>query len=707
MCHVLLLSLTCWLTFTLTQCDLEQDLSDPSVIVQKAQDGGSAKTSGGSEYPQTETAWRWQKKWLWTRKRSHSSSEALDDPDMRGWLHSGRPNISFKYIYYPREKVCTSCSSHDTTLRSSPGTQIRLVFLDVYLLPGSHLSIDQAETQPPDGSQSVTRFSAQSITNELHIIIHQPQSKATLKWFEQPSYTAMYWEIPSTEDIWKRRPWTQCPAVSSAVIGGKVSLPDSGPVLANLYIYDCVWVVRVTWTEWGVYVRVTDMDLGSGLLEVRHGLNYSGDLLASNSNGSDLASLKQPAMGFLGQSKGGLYVRVVKPINDGHITFVYGVWSPLHTDTRSCWFEYQGHDLMKGWGCRDPLMCIPFNNTCNGIENCPDGSDEEKALCHETTQEPTVCPEESHKQCPNGECVHKTLQLCPEEKCPEERPFRCDFLGNLVTKCYSQLERCNGFQYCRDNKDERGCPKSKSGLSTKTIVIIVCVSGLFTILPSIILCCWDDPMERDMRRAQQAFNNMCDIYSGRTLLTQIQAARRTAAVSVEHDGRPELRPTYPRGTVQEEVILLGPTDGVEPQPPATRNNMLVVPAVETLSPRRPTPRPIISTTPPLSRSPSSETNPSCGQPSPPDQSPPELHPSMLAPPPYLLQPDVAALEHPPLTEEGSTAPPPYLLLPGGATADGLPPDSEAPPPYEVMQHVQSPDASVVHLPVYKEWKASR
>lgn len=662
------------------------DSQDVSIIIQEPRtkqvtsdlDGGQGH---GSRIRQ------WQKKLLWTRKRSFGSSVTTPDSlDMQGWLETGLPSVEYSVLSSPSN----CCANYSKTIQGAKNTHIRLVILDIYLLPGSNLTILEAEEDdlPPSSRPTM----AQSIANVLHITIDQPETTNDPEFQEQPSFTALYWEVPVAGEQWRRKPYAQCPIAHQAVYGGQVVL-KSAPVSPQDYIYDCIWVIRKPSTGWSIYVKIIEMQL-HGLVEVRDGLHATSPLIVSNRNGSSLESLRQPEVGYWSSDHGGLYLRVIKPVNEGFLTFVYGIAKMKVDEFDDCKFRYLGFDLMPGWHCQEPSVCIPLNHTCNGVNNCPLGQDE---LYCDTEDE---CKHAFEKWCWTTKgCVHRLLEFCPEDKCPQDRPFRCDYF----TKCYSQLEKCNGLVYCDDGKDERGCPKTSKGLSTKTIVIIVCVSGLFTILPSVILCCWDDPVERDLQRAQEAFTNLCDLYSGRTLLTQIQAARRAGTLGVDQEARTtNHRPTFQASTNQEEVILLNPQDHAETQTHTADNAHLSVPAVETASPRRP-PRTLPNVNSQHETHESSSTSPTRGSNSTPEYSPPNTTRDHLSPPPYLLQPDVAALEHPLPEERQNHDPPPYLIPPGGATADGLPPDTEGPPPYESVQHMSpdtTPQGEPGHPPAY-------
>ncbi len=65
----------------------------------------------------------------------------------------------------------------------------------------------------------------------------------------------------------------------------------------------------------------------------------------------------------------------------GGMTCLIGMMTCLS----ECSFSTSGVS-QAGFMCRSELLCIPFEHTCNGLDNCPDGSDEEEALCEGRSQ---------------------------------------------------------------------------------------------------------------------------------------------------------------------------------------------------------------------------------------------------------------------------------------------------------------------------------
>ena len=75
--------------------------------------------------------------------------------------------------------------------------------------------------------------------------------------------------------------------------------------------------------------------------------------------------------------------------------------------------------------------CVPLTNVCNGIAECPDGTDERG--CHQPN--PSLPPTTS---CPTGF-------------------FPCD-----NTRCFPLSAYCNGKQDCYDGFDESNCEKNNT-----------------------------------------------------------------------------------------------------------------------------------------------------------------------------------------------------------------------------------------------------
>ncbi|CAL8077304.1 unnamed protein product [Calicophoron daubneyi] len=101
--------------------------------------------------------------------------------------------------------------------------------------------------------------------------------------------------------------------------------------------------------------------------------------------------------------------------------------------------------------------CIPRDRHCDGVQDCPDGTDE--IGCVKQCYPPNIA-------CPSGECITPAMRCdgrrdCrdgfDEEGCAAACPsprFRCG-----SGECISPGLRCNGRADCRDASDEADCPK--------------------------------------------------------------------------------------------------------------------------------------------------------------------------------------------------------------------------------------------------------
>ncbi|KAK7083495.1 Low-density lipoprotein receptor-related protein 1B, partial [Halocaridina rubra] len=104
-------------------------------------------------------------------------------------------------------------------------------------------------------------------------------------------------------------------------------------------------------------------------------------------------------------------------------------------------------------------FCIPYIYSCDGVPECPDGSDEDEKYCVSRT-----C-QEGYFACGNGPCV-------PQEKVCDRTPncanlfdegncncsadeFRCESSGF----CILAEHRCDSDPDCPDASDEMGCEK--------------------------------------------------------------------------------------------------------------------------------------------------------------------------------------------------------------------------------------------------------
>ncbi|MEQ2208192.1 hypothetical protein XENOCAPTIV_018968, partial [Xenoophorus captivus] len=117
---------------------------------------------------------------------------------------------------------------------------------------------------------------------------------------------------------------------------------------------------------------------------------------------------------------------------------------------------------------------------CNGHPQCPDGSDEDAALCMNdcpdgSDEDADTCAQRTCRpgefKCANGRCVPSSYvcdaqddcgdgsdepyETCmgPDYKCDEDTEFSC----KTNYRCIPQWARCDGTNDCIDNSDEEGC----------------------------------------------------------------------------------------------------------------------------------------------------------------------------------------------------------------------------------------------------------
>ncbi|XP_019713477.1 low-density lipoprotein receptor-related protein 2 isoform X3 [Hippocampus comes] len=139
--------------------------------------------------------------------------------------------------------------------------------------------------------------------------------------------------------------------------------------------------------------------------------------------------------------------------------------------------------LMGSMLCQDGSECVRYSHVCDGEPDCRDGSDEEGCdvtmappeNVHLTppplivnTRPPSKPPCQSPSfLCPDSSCVPQTqicdgIKDCPdgsdEYNCVKRCPNKSDFLCKDRRSCVLKKLVCDGRAHCHDSSDEVNCP---------------------------------------------------------------------------------------------------------------------------------------------------------------------------------------------------------------------------------------------------------
>ncbi|KAM9735783.1 uncharacterized protein ACNS7B_014885 [Menidia menidia] len=133
--------------------------------------------------------------------------------------------------------------------------------------------------------------------------------------------------------------------------------------------------------------------------------------------------------------------------------------------------------------CNDGTECVLYGHVCDGEEDCKDGSDEQECeVAHSGEASPTqtapacrspsvLCPSSSGRLCISPSQLCDGVQDCPdgfdEQDCMKDCPSKSDFLCKNRLSCVSKSLLCDGRADCRDGSDEMDCSYSNNAKGVK------------------------------------------------------------------------------------------------------------------------------------------------------------------------------------------------------------------------------------------------
>ena len=124
-------------------------------------------------------------------------------------------------------------------------------------------------------------------------------------------------------------------------------------------------------------------------------------------------------------------------------------------------FENSENQTCKGgeFSCFESSQCIAWRWTCDGEEDCPDGSDESNSVCSERVCSPDEWSCHGHSQCVplswvcdnHPDCEGGSDETVCTRTCLAEE-FTC-----ASGLCVQPGWKCDGEDDCGDGSDEEGC----------------------------------------------------------------------------------------------------------------------------------------------------------------------------------------------------------------------------------------------------------
>ena len=318
---------------------------------------------------------------------------------------------------------------------------LKLLFTDLDLPPTSQLLIYHLEANGTKVPLSAARYLGN--TWERPVVLFE--GKQLLIEFNTTSshaksyvgFNSTYW---ADNDPWNLdKPFTSCPPIGDVLEGGKVTLENiiTPMGLAHNRLY-CIWQLKpIPNSDLNIYVKVEKMSGSDSKLELRKGVTSSSPVIHSVSEVTSPLTF---------HSTDGFYIMLSRPIDGGEFSMIHGVFKSMPMESSAnCSFKVDGK-ISDGFKCGggNSYMCIPLENTCNTIPDCPQNEDELPELCEKPYTTLSV-PQTTLDPCPRGKCKDGRCPQNSDEKCPED----------CVPKNF--YKQCEGTLLCV-YRPNRNCP---------------------------------------------------------------------------------------------------------------------------------------------------------------------------------------------------------------------------------------------------------
>ncbi|CAI2303826.1 unnamed protein product [Caenorhabditis sp. 36 PRJEB53466] len=171
---------------------------------------------------------------------------------------------------------------------------------------------------------------------------------------------------------------------------------------------------------------------------------------------------------------------------DGQPTCACNGERRLNADNRTCTGDLAGKKCAENeFKCMHSDLCIPYDETCDGYNDCPIHDDEDTIYCSTRSCRP------GYFACGNGLCIPEQKRCNRVNDCSnyaDESNCTCRVEEFQCTSgaCIPSKARCDHTQDCNDASDEIGCPfRNCSDLSEYGMKgLINCATTSQCILPS-------------------------------------------------------------------------------------------------------------------------------------------------------------------------------------------------------------------------------